>query len=73
MSDSEFRADAQYENENGQVGGDIPAGDKGDNDYVSRTGQSQIPVQSDDRDVEDPIDPNSADSDATLRKNICST
>ncbi len=36
------------------------------NDYKSRTGQSQIPVQSDDATVEDPIDPNSADSDETL-------
>ena len=50
------------------TGGDIPAGDKGDNDYTSRTGQKQapIPVQSDNDTVEDPIDPATADSDETL-------
>lgn len=36
------------------------------NDYKSRTGQSQIPVQSDEAPVEDPIDANSADSDEQL-------
>lgn len=46
---------------------DIPAGDAQDNDYVSRTGQKDhIPVQSDNATVEDPIDPATADSDATL-------
>ena len=39
-----------------------------DNDYASRTGQSQIPVQKDDAPVEDPIDAATADSDAALRK-----
>lgn len=67
MSSSEQQADAQYEQQNNYAGGDVPAGDKGDNDYVSRTGQSQIPVQSDQAGVEDPIDPASADSDQTLR------
>ena len=50
-----------------------------DNDYASRTGQSQIPVQKDDAPVEDPIDAATADSDAVLRKsflllveNVCS-
>ncbi|KAK8192672.1 hypothetical protein M8818_007844 [Zalaria obscura] len=67
MSSSEQQADAQYEQQNNYAGGDVPAGDKGDNDYVSRTGQSQIPVQSDQAGVEDPIDPASADSDQTLQ------
>lgn len=39
-----------------------------DNDYASRTGQSQIPVQKDDVPIDDPIDSATADSDATLRK-----
>jgi len=61
-------ADDQYEAQNDQVSGDVPAGDSQDNDYVSRTGQKQgpIPVQSDNADVEDPIDPNTADSDEQL-------
>ena len=59
-------ADDQYEQQNDIVGGDVPAGDKQDNDYVSRTGQSEIPVQKDEASVEDPIDPNQADSDETL-------
>lgn len=62
-------ADDQYEVQNDQAGGDIPAGDVQDNDYKSRTGQSEIPVQSDDAPVEDPIDPANADSDAQLGKN----
>ena len=59
-------ADDQYEQKNDVVGGDVPAGDAQDNDYKSRTGQSHIPVQSDDKPVEDPIDPATADSDETL-------
>jgi hypothetical protein len=47
---------------------DIPTGDVIDNDYKSRTGQNEIPVQADDKPVEDPIDPETADSDATLGK-----
>ena len=43
-----------------------------DNDYASRTGQSQIPVQKDDAPIEDPIDAATADSDAALRKYSCS-
>ena len=40
-----------------------------DNDYVSRTGQKEnVPVQTDEAAVEDPIDPATADSDATLGK-----
>ncbi|CAF9909700.1 MAG: hypothetical protein HETSPECPRED_009499 [Heterodermia speciosa] len=39
-----------------------------DNDYASRTGQSQIPVQKDDAPVEDPIDAATADSDAVLQQ-----
>jgi hypothetical protein len=37
-----------------------------DNDYASRTGQSEIPVQKDDAPIEDPIDPDTADSDKVL-------
>ena len=59
-------ADDQYEQQNDVVGGDVPAGDAGDDDYKSRTGQSHIPVQSDNAPVEDPIDPATADSDETL-------
>jgi len=59
-------ADDQYEQKNDVTGGDVPAGDSMDNDYKSRTGQSQKPVQSDTAPVEDPIDPATADSDETL-------
>ena len=59
-------ADDQYEQQNDVVGGDVPAGDAKDNDYASRTGQSQIPVQKDDAPVADPIDPATADSDRSL-------
>ena len=45
---------------------DIPTGEVQDNDYKSRTGQNEIPVQADDKPVEDPIDPETADSDAQL-------
>lgn len=61
-------ADDQYEQQNDTVPKGVPAGDKMDNDYASRTGQSQIPVQKDDAPVEDPIDPASADSDQMLGK-----
>ena len=61
-------ADDQYEQQNDVTGGDVPAGDAQDNDYKSRTGQSHIPVQSDDKAVEDPIDAATADSDETLGK-----
>ena len=59
-------ADDQYEQQNDVTAGDVPAGDAVDNDYKSRTGQSHIPVQSDEAPVADPIDPNTADSDETL-------
>jgi hypothetical protein len=36
------------------------------NDYKSRTGQSQIPVVGDEARIEDPIDERTADSDAQL-------
>ncbi|KAM4057242.1 hypothetical protein HRG_004073 [Hirsutella rhossiliensis] len=40
-----------------------------DDSYVSRQGQkSEIPVQADDAKVEDPIDGNTADSDAQLAR-----
>lgn len=44
----------------------VAAGDVNDPDYKSRTGQSHIPVQADDKPVEDPIDGATADSDAQL-------
>jgi hypothetical protein len=50
--------------------GDVPAGEAVDNDYTSRTGQKNapVPVQSDNDAVEDPIDGETADSDAALGK-----
>ncbi|KAL8954164.1 MAG: hypothetical protein Q9222_000048 [Ikaeria aurantiellina] len=59
-------ADDQYEQQNDMTSGDVPAGDAKDNDYTSRTGQYQIPVQKDDAPVNDPVDPTTADSDQTL-------
>ncbi|QIW95049.1 hypothetical protein AMS68_000567 [Peltaster fructicola] len=59
-------ADDRYEQENDQVSGDVPAGDAVDNDYKSRPGQSEIPVVADEKPVDDPIDPATADSDETL-------
>ena len=59
-------ADDQYEQQNDVTSGDVPSGDAIDNDYKSRTGQSHIPVLSDDAPVSDPIDPATADSDETL-------
>ncbi|KAL1589316.1 hypothetical protein WHR41_02131 [Cladosporium halotolerans] len=47
---------------------DIPTGEFQDNEYQSRTGQNQVPVQSDNKPVEDPIDGNVADSDAQLER-----
>ncbi|KAK5128300.1 hypothetical protein LTR85_002967 [Meristemomyces frigidus] len=61
-------ADDQYEQQNDQLGNDVPSGDAGDNDYASRTGQDAIPVQKDEASVEDPIDPATADSDKTLEQ-----
>jgi len=61
-------ADDQYEAQNDAVTGDAPAGDAQDNDYVSRPGQKDgpIPVQSDNTQIEDPIDGATADSDEQL-------
>lgn len=59
-------ADDRYEQQNDNPGGEASSGDAMDNDYASRTGQSEIPVQKDDAPVEDPIDPDTADSDKTL-------
>jgi hypothetical protein len=55
-------SDDQYATQNDR------AGDGQDNDYVSRPGQKQapIPVQSDGADIEDPVDPATADSDEQL-------
>jgi len=63
-------ADDAYEQQNDATGGNVPAGDAVDNDYASRTGQSVIPVQKDEKPVEDPIDPATADSDKTLGMSI---
>jgi hypothetical protein len=45
---------------------DIPTGDAVDNDYKSRTGQSEIPVQSDEAAVEATEYDNGGDSDKQL-------
>ncbi|KAF2687469.1 hypothetical protein K458DRAFT_401978 [Lentithecium fluviatile CBS 122367] len=58
-------ADDQYEQQN-DFTSNAPVGDAVDNDYASRTGQSQIPVQKDEASVEDPYDPATADSDEQL-------
>jgi len=51
---------------------DAPAGEGiSDNDYKSRTGQSEIPVVSDNTTVEGGIDPATEDSDATLGMLAC--
>ncbi|KAF1959879.1 hypothetical protein CC80DRAFT_467101 [Byssothecium circinans] len=47
---------------------DVPAGDAKDNDYVSRTGQSEFPVQNDDAPVEGGYDGATADSDQQLER-----
>ncbi|OJD39833.1 uncharacterized protein BKCO1_200047 [Diplodia corticola] len=47
---------------------DVPAGIARDNDYVSRTGQSEIRVQKDEAPVDDPIDPATADTDEQLAR-----
>lgn len=61
-------ADDQYEQTNDQVSGDAPAGNPIDDDYTMRQTQKgdPIPVQSDNANVEDPIDPATADNDQTL-------
>lgn len=59
-------ADDQYEAKNDIPSDDVPTGDVTDNSYVSRPGQTEIPVQSDNRPVEDPIDPATADTDEYL-------
>ncbi|GME23437.1 hypothetical protein GTA08_BOTSDO05566 [Neofusicoccum parvum] len=47
---------------------DISSGNAGDNDYVSRSGQYQVPVQKDEAPVDDPIDSATADSDEQLAR-----
>ena len=59
-------ADDQYEIQNDVASGDISSGEPKDNDYASRSGQYQIPVQKDEMPVSDPIDPATADSDEML-------
>ncbi|KAL1650310.1 hypothetical protein SLS58_001123 [Diplodia intermedia] len=53
---------SNYENQ------DIPSGITTDNEYASRTGQSEIRVQKDEAPVEDPIDPATADTDEQLAR-----
>lgn len=62
-------ADDQYEQQN-DFTNDAPAGDSKDNDYVSRTGQYQVPVQKDEVPVADLYDPVTADSDQQLGKSL---
>lgn len=45
---------------------EVPQCEVVDNDYKSRPDQTQIPVQGDDKPIEDPIDPATADSDEQL-------
>ena len=57
--------DAEYQPTD--VGAELPAGtDTTQDDYKSRTGQSHISVVSDSANIEDPIDPKTADSDEQL-------
>ncbi|OCK86230.1 hypothetical protein K432DRAFT_285070 [Lepidopterella palustris CBS 459.81] len=48
--------DNRYEQQN-DLASEAPTGDISDNDYKSRTGLSEIPVQKDDAPVNDPIHP----------------
>ena len=61
-------ADDQYEQINDQVSGEAPSGDVADDGYTSRTGQKTgpVPVQNDAAPVENPINPDTADSDEAL-------
>ncbi|KAF2645162.1 hypothetical protein P280DRAFT_477110 [Massarina eburnea CBS 473.64] len=52
---------------------DLPAVDAKDNDYVSRTGQNEIPVQSDDVAVEGGYDAATANSDEQLARDEIDT
>ena len=63
MSDS---ADRQYEQNSYEA--DAPEGIASDNEYKSRTGQSHIPVQSDDASIETGVNAGQEDSDVQLRK-----
>lgn len=64
MSDSQYTEDSSI-----QAGQDVASTDNPSTDYESRQGQKDyIPVQSDSKDVEDPINPDTADSDETLGK-----
>ncbi|KAM0238888.1 hypothetical protein ACHAP5_008523 [Fusarium lateritium] len=49
---------------------DAPTGDYQEDSYVSRPGQKEqpVPVQSDSDRVDDPIDPEQADTDAQLER-----
>lgn len=58
-----MNADDAYEEKNDRTSGDAPSGDVVSKDYVE---SGPLPVQPDDAPVEDPIDPNVADSDKQL-------
>lgn len=48
--------------------GDFQPTEAAQDDYVSRPGQNDTPVVSDSINIEDPVDANTADSDAQLGK-----
>lgn len=67
MNANERKYDRKYEAQNDATGGDVPSGVPKDDSYVTHGGQGQVPVQSDDAPVEDPIgDPKIANSDQML-------
>ncbi|TDZ41470.1 hypothetical protein CTRI78_v009584 [Colletotrichum trifolii] len=47
---------------------DAPEGQVYDDSYASRSGQDSVPVIKDDAQVEDPVDPATADSDKQLER-----
>lgn len=66
-SAAERRAEDSYEAQNDATTGDIPSGEIKDNTYSARKGGSDnIPVESDDAPVEDPIQAPESNSDAQL-------
>jgi hypothetical protein len=67
MNANERKYDDKYEAQNDATGGDVPSGVPKDDSYVTRRGQGQGVVQSDDAPVEDVIgDPKIANSDEAL-------
>jgi hypothetical protein len=64
---AERRAEDSYEAQNDATTGNVPSGDIKDNTYSGRKGGSgNIPVQSDDAQVEDPVRAPESNSDAQL-------